>query len=111
MSKKALEYYYANKEVISEKNKSKYKSLSPEQEKKRQESSKRCLDKQSPEKKEELRQKIRDYKKKQVSKSYGTDYRVVRDRGLYSQPKSHFFLYKIMCHYLLNRIFLLNNGT
>ena len=26
--KKALEYYYANKEVISEKNKSKYKSLS-----------------------------------------------------------------------------------
>ena len=38
LSKKALEYYYANKEVISEKNKSKYKSLSPEQEKKRQES-------------------------------------------------------------------------
>ena len=29
--KKVLDYYYANKEVISEKNKSKYKSLSPEQ--------------------------------------------------------------------------------
>ena len=29
--KKALDYYYAIKEIISEKNKSKYKSLSPEQ--------------------------------------------------------------------------------
>ena len=56
-----MEYYYANQEVISEKIKSKYKSLSPKQKKKRQESTKRCLDKQSPEKKEELRQKGRDY--------------------------------------------------
>ena len=45
-------YYYANKEVISDKNKGKYKSLSPEQKKKRQESTKRWLDKQSREKKE-----------------------------------------------------------
>ena len=29
VQKRALDYYYANKEVISEKNKSKYKSLSP----------------------------------------------------------------------------------
>ena len=34
VKKKALEYYYANREVISEKNKSKYKSLSPEKQKK-----------------------------------------------------------------------------
>ena len=39
--KKALEYYYANKEVISKKNKSKYESLSSEQKKKTQESTKR----------------------------------------------------------------------
>ena len=63
VTKKALEYYYANKEVISEKNKSKYKSLSPEQKTKRQERTKRWLDKQSPEKKQELKQKARDYQK------------------------------------------------
>ena len=34
VKKNALEYYYANKEVISERNKSKYKSLSREQKKK-----------------------------------------------------------------------------
>ena len=61
--KKALEYYYANKEVICKKSKSKWKSLSPEQTKKRQESAKWWLDKQSPEKKEELRHKARDCKK------------------------------------------------
>ena len=54
VKKKALEYYYANKEVISEKNKSKYKSLSPEQKQKRQESTKRWLDKESPEKKRRI---------------------------------------------------------
>ena len=37
--------------------------MSPEQKKKRQESTKRWLDKQSPEKIEELRQKARDYQK------------------------------------------------
>ena len=37
--------------------------MSPEQKKKRQESTKRSLDKQLPEKKEELRQKARDYQK------------------------------------------------
>ena len=58
VKKKALEYYYANKEVVGEKNKRKYKSLSPEQ--------KRCLDKQSPEKKEELRQKARNYQKTDI---------------------------------------------
>ena len=33
VKKRALDYYYANKEIISEKNKNKYKSLSPEQKK------------------------------------------------------------------------------
>ena len=31
LSKKALEYYYANKEAISQKRKDKYKQLSPEE--------------------------------------------------------------------------------
>ena len=55
--KKALDYYYAIKEIISEKNKSKYKSLPPEQKNKRQENTKRWLDKQSP-KKRRIKTKI-----------------------------------------------------
>ena len=82
VTKKALEYYYANKEVISEKNKSKYKSLSPEQKTKRQESTKRWLDKQSPEKKQELKQKAGDYQKNRYH-NHMVQVRVVRDRGLY----------------------------
>ena len=70
--KKALEYYYANKEIISEKNRSKYKSLSPEQKKKRQESTKRWLDKQSPEKKRRIKAESTKLSKKQISKPYGT---------------------------------------
>ena len=82
VKKRALEYYYANKEVISEKkNKSKYKSLSPGQKKKRQESTKQWLDKQSPEKKEELRQKARDYQKTGIIIIWYRSERVVRDRG------------------------------
>ena len=79
--KKALEYYYANKEIISEKNRSKYKSLSPEQKKKRQESTKQWLDKQWPEKKEELRQKAQDYQKTGIIIIWYRSERVVRDRG------------------------------
>ena len=74
-----------------------------------QESTKLWLDKQSREKKEELRQKTRFYQKKQVSKPYGTSQRVVGYRGLYSQPRFHLFLGKSMCHYLLKSTFLLNN--
>ena len=33
VKKRALEYYYANKEAISEKRKEKYKQLSPEEKK------------------------------------------------------------------------------
>ena len=55
--KKALDYYYAIKEIISEKNKSKYKSLPPEQKNKRQENSKQRSDKQSP-KKRRIKTKI-----------------------------------------------------
>ena len=63
VKQRALDYYYANKEIISEKNKNKYKSFSPEQEKKRQENTKRWLNKQLPEKQEELRQKAGEYHK------------------------------------------------
>ena len=63
VKKKALDYYYANKKMIREKNKNRYQSLSPEQKKKRQEVSKRWYNNQSPEKKEDLRQKARKYHK------------------------------------------------
>ena len=59
--KKALDYYYVNREMIREKNKYRYQSLSPEQKQKRQEASKRWYNNQSPEKKEDLRQKARKY--------------------------------------------------
>ena len=59
--KKALDYYYVNREMIREKNKNRYQSLSPEQKQKRQEASKRWYNNQSPEKKEDLRQKARKY--------------------------------------------------
>ena len=49
--KKALDYYYANREILCEKNKNRYQSLSPEQKKKRQEASKRWYNNQSPENK------------------------------------------------------------
>ena len=67
VKKKALEYYYANKVVISEKNKSKCKSLSPEQKQKRQESTKRWLDKESPKKKK---------------KNYGTKHEIIIKTGI-----------------------------
>ena len=64
VKKRALDYYYyANKEIINKKNKNKYKSLSPEQKKKRRENSKQWFNKQSPEKQAELRQKAREYHK------------------------------------------------
>ena len=63
VKQRALDYYYANKEIISEKNKTEYKSLSPKQKKKRQENTKRWLSRQSPEKQKELRQKAREYHK------------------------------------------------
>ena len=61
--KRALDYYYANREMIREKNKNRYQSSSPEQKKKRQEPSKRWYNNQSPEKKEDLREKAREYHK------------------------------------------------
>ena len=61
--KRALDYYYANREMVREKNKNRYESSSPEQKKKRQEASKRWYNNQSPEKKEDLREKAREYHK------------------------------------------------
>ena len=50
VKKKALDYYYANREVIIEKIRNRYRALSPE-EKKRYESKREWYDRQSPEKK------------------------------------------------------------
>ena len=63
VKKRALGYYYANREVISEKNKSRYQSMSPEQKKKRQDNTKRWLNNLSPERQAELKQKAREYHK------------------------------------------------
>ena len=49
VKKKALEYYYANKEVISQKRKDKYKQLSPEEKKKLLDYNKQWFNRQSPE--------------------------------------------------------------
>ena len=59
LSKKALEYYYANKEAISKKRNEKYKQLSPEEKKKLQEYNRRWFNNQSPERQLEVRQKDR----------------------------------------------------
>ena len=50
IQKRALDYYYANKEVISQKRKEKYKQLSPEDKKKLLEYNKQWFDSKSPEK-------------------------------------------------------------
>ena len=63
VKKRALEYYYANKEVTSEKNKNRYKSLLPEEKKKRQEYNNQWVYRQSPEKQAKLRKNVRDYHK------------------------------------------------
>ena len=63
LSKKALEYYYANKEAISQKRKEKYKQLSSEEKKKLQEYNRRWFNNQSPERQLKLRQKAKKYHK------------------------------------------------
>ena len=61
--KRALECYYANKEVISQKRKDKYKQLPTEDKRKLQEYGKQWFNKQTPEKQLELKQKARKYHK------------------------------------------------
>ena len=60
---RALDYYYANKEVISQKRKDKYKQLPPEDKKKLLEYNKQWFNKQTPERQLELRKKARKYHK------------------------------------------------
>ena len=63
VKRKALEYYYANKEAISQKRKDKYQQLSPEDKKKLLEYNKQWFNNQSLERQLELRQKARKYHK------------------------------------------------
>ena len=53
-----MEYYYANKEAISQKRKDKYKQLSPDDKKKLLE-----YNRQTPERQLEFRQKAKKYQK------------------------------------------------
>ena len=62
VKKKALEYYYANKDAISQKRKDKYKQVSPEDKKKLLEYNKQWFDNQLSERQLELQQKARKYK-------------------------------------------------
>ena len=61
--KRALDYYYANKEAISLKRKDRYKQLSPEDKKKLLLYNRQWFNNQSPERQLELRQKARKYHK------------------------------------------------
>ena len=58
-----MEYYYANKEAISQKIKDKYKQLPPEDNKKLQKHNKQWFNNQSPEKQLGLRIKAQKYHK------------------------------------------------
>ena len=62
VKKKALEYYYANKDAISQKRKDKYKQVSPEDKKKLLEYNKQWFDNPLSERQLELQQKARKYK-------------------------------------------------
>ena len=63
VKKRALEYYYANKEVISQKRKEKYKQIPPEDKKKLVEYNKQWFNRQSPERQREIKQKASMYHK------------------------------------------------
>ena len=54
INKSVLDYYYANKETISQKRKDKYKQLSPEDKKNLQEHNKQWFNNQSLEKQLEI---------------------------------------------------------
>ena len=58
-----MEYYYANKEAISQKRKDKYKQLSPDDKKKLLEYNRQWFNRQRPERQLELRQKAKKYHK------------------------------------------------
>ena len=53
--KRALEYYYANKEAISQKRKEKYKHMPPEDKKKLVEYNKQWFNRQLPERQREIK--------------------------------------------------------
>ena len=60
---RTLEYYYANKEVISQKRKEKYKQMPPEAKKKLVEYNKQWFNKQTSERQREIKQKACIYHK------------------------------------------------
>ena len=63
VKKRALEYYYANKEAICQKRKDKYKLLPLEEKKRLEENNKQWYNNQTPEKQQEMRIKARKYNK------------------------------------------------
>ena len=64
--KKALDYYYPNREVLMEKNRNRYRTLSPEEKKKRYESNRQWYNRQSPEKKSRNETKAKKILQKQM---------------------------------------------
>ena len=63
LKKKALEYYHANKEGISQKRKEKYKQMPAESKKRLAEYNKQWFNRQSPKRQRELQEKVRKYHK------------------------------------------------
>ena len=64
--KKALGYYYTNREVIMEKNRNRYRAVPPEEKKKRYESNRQWYNRQSPEKKSRNETKAKRILQKQI---------------------------------------------
>ena len=64
--KKALDYYYANREVIMEKNRNRYRALSPEEKKKRYESNRQWYNRHSLLKKSRKETKANEILQKQI---------------------------------------------
>ena len=63
VKKRELEYYYENKEAISQKRKEKYRQMPPEAKRKLAEYSKQWFNRQTIERQQELQEKARKYHK------------------------------------------------
>ena len=63
VKKRELEYYYENKEAISQKRKEKYRQMPPEAKRKLAEYSKQWFNRQTLERQQELQEKARKYHK------------------------------------------------
>ena len=74
VKKRELEYYYENKEAISQKRKEKYRQMPPEAKKKLAEYNKQWFNRQTIERQRELQEKARKYHKDRYDMLVGVRY-------------------------------------